>query len=248
MAIETRTPRSFSQKPGAASQLTGLTPRNAATAASLAGGTTTERAPANIGDGRTAAISFVDSTANDAAKAPAQPATAVNKSNDSIQPPAAGPTQAADTAAQPVALTGSAAILAKLRSQRQAPTAKTQDAAALPKVTVLYASQTGTGQEIARTLQAECSAKGMPAQVMSFNELGLDNLTAAKTPLVVFIASSTGDGDPPDNAATAYVAMKKQWPKDKLAGIRYTVLGLGDSNYTRFMHVSRTLKSRWVLL
>eukprot|EP00878_Enallax_costatus_P043953 GHUV01052076.1.p1 GENE.GHUV01052076.1~~GHUV01052076.1.p1 ORF type:complete len:736 (+),score=250.64 GHUV01052076.1:1236-3443(+) len=250
MAGDPRTPRSVSHKPGA-----GLTPRTAATSltprsaeassagAALSSGTTAEHAAAAAGDGRPAAISFADSAAVDAAKAPLQQRTTVDQQNDSSQP-AAGRAPTAETAPQPVALTGSAAILAKLRSQRQAPAAKEQGTAAPPKVTVLYASQTGTGQEIARTIHAECSAKGMHAQVMSFNELGFDNLTAAKTPIVVFVASSTGDGDPPDNSATGYVAMKKQWPGDKLAGIRYTVLGLGDSNYTRFMHVSRTVKSR----
>lgn len=61
-----------------------------------------------------------------------------------------------------------------------------------PKVTVLYASQTGTGQEIARSIHAECADKGLPSQVMSMNELGFDNLTAEKTPIVVVVASSTG--------------------------------------------------------
>jgi sulfite reductase alpha subunit-like flavoprotein len=60
------------------------------------------------------------------------------------------------------------------------------------RVTVLYASQTGTGQEIARSIQAECAAQGMPSEVMSMNELGFDNLRPDKTPLVVFVASSTG--------------------------------------------------------
>lgn len=179
-----------------------------------------------------------------AAAVPAAPKLATSQQQTS-------PVQPAAEAAQPVALTGSAAILAKLRSQRQTSSGPSAAAASkeqqAPKVTVLYASQTGTGQEIARTIHAECSAQGMQAQVMSFNEVGFDNLTAAKTPVVVFVASSTGDGDPPDNAAAAYVAMKKPWASDRLAGIKFTVLGLGDSNYTRFMHVSRAIKSRWVL-
>jgi NADPH-ferrihemoprotein reductase len=109
---------------------------------------------------------------------------------------------------------------------------------------VLYASQTGTAQEIARTIHAEAAAAGLAGDCMSMNELGFENLSAAKTPLVVVVASSTGDGDPPDNAAAAYVAMKKSWPSDRLAGVKFTVLGLGDSNYTRFMHVPRGIKSR----
>lgn len=61
-----------------------------------------------------------------------------------------------------------------------------------PRVTVLYASQTGTGQEIARSIHAECAAKGLHSEVMSMNELGFDNLRPDKTPLVVVVASSTG--------------------------------------------------------
>jgi sulfite reductase alpha subunit-like flavoprotein len=45
-------------------------------------------------------------------------------------------------------------------------------------------------------------------QVMSCNELGWEGLSAEKTPLVVLVASSTGDGDPPDNAAKFYATMK----------------------------------------
>ena len=66
-----------------------------------------------------------------------------------------------------------------------------RDAAAQGKVMVLYASQTGTGQEIARSIQAECAAKGMPSEVMSMNELGFDNLRPDKAPVVVVVASCT---------------------------------------------------------
>jgi sulfite reductase alpha subunit-like flavoprotein len=232
-------------------------------------------------------------------------------------------------------LTGSAAILAKLRQQRTSTSANASSGlkstsssmskrdGSQPKVTVLYASQTGTGQEIARSIHAECADKGLPSQVMSMNELGFDNLTAQKTPIVVVVASSTGkqaqrkhtlaallpagptviltwslhamqcqshgyhdghtrvslldcrqdlvaqqllinfqiskqqshryccfpsfpegDGDPPDNSATAYVALKKSWPADRLAGVKFSVLGLGDSNYTRYMYVPRIIKNR----
>lgn len=126
-------------------------------------------------------------------QAPAVPAPA----------PAPEPAAAAtsvEAAAAPAALTGSAAILAKLRQQRQSSSASGRDSSANAskagreaKITVLYASQTGTGQEIARSIHAECAAKGLPAQVMSMNELGFDNLTPAKTPVVVVVASSTGE-------------------------------------------------------
>lgn len=117
----------------------------------------------------------------------------------SVQPAASAAGDAA-----PAALTGSAAILAKLRQQRQstsvnssssretANSSMAQRDGVQAKITVLYASQTGTGQEIARSIHAECAAKGLPSQVMSMNELGFDNLTPQKTPIVVVVASSTG--------------------------------------------------------
>ena len=81
---------------------------------------------------------------------------------------------------------------------------------------------------------------------MSFNELGYQNLAADKTPLLVVVTSSTGDGDPPDTAAAFYSALRQEENVSWMAGLQITALGLGDSNYTRFMHVPRVVRSRSV--
>lgn len=111
---------------------------------------------------------------------------------------------------------------------------------------VLYGSQTGTAQEIARNLAAEALARGFRASVSSANELGFANVSRDKTPVLVLVCSSTGDGDPPDNAANFFASARRKAPEGAaappLAGVAYTVLGLGDSNYTRFMYVPRSLK------
>lgn len=67
--------------------------------------------------------------------------------------------------------------------------------------------------------------------------------------MVLYVVSSTGDGDPPDNAARFYSALRRLAKKEGAdgavggkragAGCQYAVLGLGDQNYTRFMAVPR---------
>lgn len=104
------------------------------------------------------------------------------------------------------------------------------------QVVFAYASQTGTASEIARMLHAEATQRSIKADVQSLDELGFENLGPKSSPVLVIVASSTGDGDPPDNANAMVLSLKKKHDSDMLKGVVYTVLGLGDSNYTRFMH------------
>lgn len=143
---------------------------------------------------------------------------------------------------KPLAAVGGAAILARLKAEKAA-------RSAAPKsnpLIVLYASQLGTAAEIAKTINSEANVKGIKSIVSSMNEYGFENLSAEKSPVVILVASSTGDGDPPDNCAKFYAGIrKKSNTSDILKGIKFTCLGLGDSNYTRFMHIPRVLKSKF---
>lgn len=49
-----------------------------------------------------------------------------------------------------------------------------------------------------------------PTQVDALDEMGLTALSAEKTPVVVLVSSSTGDGDPPDNATRFYGQIKRR--------------------------------------
>mmetsp|Transcript_17221 Transcript_17221/g.51507 ORF Transcript_17221/g.51507 Transcript_17221/m.51507 type:complete len:883 (-) Transcript_17221:2276-4924(-) len=160
------------------------------------------------------------------------------------QAPVAAPAVAGKAAAG-----GGAAILARLKAQRAKAAEDSKAAAAAPEVVVLYASQTGTAQEVARTIQASSAEHKIKSKVMSCNELGWENLSSERTPIVIIVASSTGDGDSPDNAAKFYATMKrKTQPLGQLKGISVAVLGLGDSNYTRFCHVPKTFRNRMTTL
>lgn len=155
------------------------------------------------------------------------------------------PEEAHSTA--PVKAVGGAAILARLRSQRAVKPLEKKE------VLVLYASQTGTAQEIARNIGAEAERRNITSRcsVASMNELGLEKLmtAASQGAVVVLVASSTGDGDAPDNAAKFFAAIRRRsQPENILKGIRFTCLGLGDSNYTRFMYIPRSLRTRFAEL
>ena len=82
--------------------------------------------------------------------------------------------------------------------------------------------------------------------MLSLNDLKFESLSAAKTPLVIAMVSTTGDGDPPDNSSSFFKSMKharnSNASSQLLKGIKYTCLGLGDSNYTSFMAIPLRFK------
>jgi len=165
----------------------------------------------------------------------------------SAPPPPPPPAKVASSGPKAV---GGAAILAKLKAQkaaRAATEAAAKDAEAQRKgLTVLYASQLGTAAEIAKNIHAEAESKGIKSHLAAMNDFGFSNISAEKTPVVVMVASSTGDGDAPDNSSKFYNELKRRSnAEDRLAGVCYTCLGLGDSNYTRYMAVPRIFKNRF---
>ena len=60
----------------------------------------------------------------------------------------------------------------------------------------------------------------------------------------MLVSSSTGEGEMPDNGDRFFRWIKKQKREELLPAfskIHFTVLGLGDSNYTKYQNVPKTL-------
>ena len=64
-------------------------------------------------------------------------------------------------------------------------------------------------------------------------------------PLVVCVASTTGQGDPPDSMRFFWsFLLRKSLPADSLADTLFAVFGLGDSGYAKFNFAAKKLNAR----
>nr|WP_305119039.1 sulfite reductase subunit alpha [Tahibacter harae] len=114
-------------------------------------------------------------------------------------------------------------------------------AAALPAaiagdtISVVYATQTGTAESLARRTAELLRDAGRGVRL-----LGLDQWDAQQAAGdVLFVVSTYGEGDPPDMAAGfARRSLDRTAP---LAGLRYGLLALGDSEYVNFCGFGRRL-------
>eukprot|EP01132_Coremiostelium_polycephalum_P004558 gene4558-5680_t len=115
------------------------------------------------------------------------------------------------------------------------------------KCTVLYATESGTSQEVAEKLCRDLSNydfKPVLFDIQNYNKIKLP-----EEKLVIFVLSTAGHGEVPDS-------MKKFWsflliktlPANSLINTKFAVLGLGDSSYTTYNYAAKKLYQRLVSL
>lgn len=106
---------------------------------------------------------------------------------------------------------------------------------------VLFGSQTGTAENLAKKFAKEALQRGFAPLVLALNDYEKANFAAANK--AVIISSTWGDGDPPDNAADFWNWLNSD-SAPRLEKLQYAVLGLGDRNYSEFCGASKKFDSR----
>ena len=112
---------------------------------------------------------------------------------------------------------------------------------------VLYGSQTGGAQEAAEGLARRGRRRGFTVRVGPMDAYPIAELPDER--FVLYVASTTGDGEAPENMAQFWRFMlRKSLPADVLAEQSFAVLGLGDSSYPKYNAAARRLRSRLLQL
>ena len=114
-------------------------------------------------------------------------------------------------------------------------------------VTTLYGSQTGTAQDISEQIWRESKKFYFKGSVMAMDDYDVRKLIDEK--VCVFVCSTTGQGDEPDNMKKFWkFLLRKNLPADSLRNLHFGVVGLGDSSYSKFNFVAKRLHKRLIQL
>lgn len=136
-------------------------------------------------------------------------------------------------------------------NQQAAATAELEAVATLPavvsqpvgsrEVTILFGSQTGNCQRLAGKLSRKLEEQGYQVALAAMNSFKPNGLKKVENLLI--LASTHGEGDPPDNAISFHEFIySKRAPQ--LENLWFSVLSLGDTSYEFFCKTGKDFDQR----
>ena len=105
-------------------------------------------------------------------------------------------------------------------------------------VLILFGTVTGNAESLAQRTAEVIARRGFNVRVKDMAHYTVDALSQEKC--VVFITSTYGNGEPPDDAAPFWEAVVQKDGLD-LRGVKFSVLALGNSTYDHFCKCGRDL-------
>lgn len=121
------------------------------------------------------------------------------------------------------------------------PEGSTEKTTVSKEVTILFGSQSGNAAGLAKKAAKTLEGNGFQVTVSAMSDFKPNNLKKVQNLLV--IASTHGEGEPPDNAISFHEFLhSKRAPK--LDELNFSVLALGDSSYEFFCQTGKDFDQR----
>ncbi len=112
-------------------------------------------------------------------------------------------------------------------------------------VTILYGTESGNTEALAGAVRKSAQRVGFAPKVLDMADATPEQL--AKAGNVIVLASTWGEGDPPQRAEPFYAALMAD-TAPALPDLRFAVLALGDRAYVNFCEVGKRIDERLAAL